>query len=160
MNSNKKKYNITQQYNSKRNKNYDYSLIKPSFNQRKESSYQHLIDDDKSSRTLNPNIYKNNNNFIYKPKNTQATHKSNNSINNNNNSNNNNSKFETISEQFNSFYDSCNTIHNNHLLIKSYIMTKSRYEIKRGKRNFEKYLRKKNLQIVHIIQDYQKKLSA
>ena len=137
MNSNKKKYNITHQYNTKRNKNYDYSLLKQSFNPGKESSYHHLMDDDKSLKTLNPILYKNNNNnYSSKSKNTKGTQK-------NNNTTNNNSRFETISEQFNSFYDNCNTIRNNHLLIKSYIMTKSRYEIKRGKRNFAKIFKKK-----------------
>ena len=139
MNSNKKKYNVTHQYNTKRNKNYDYSLLKQSFNPGKESSYQHLMDEDKSLKTLNPILYKNNNNnYSYKSKNTntKGTQKNNNTT--NNNTTNNNSRFETISEQFNSFYDNCNTIRNNHLLIKSYIMTKSRYEIKRGKRNFAK----------------------
>ena len=130
-NSSIKNYNVTQQINSKRNKNYDFSFTKPG----KDTSYHHTIEDeDKSLNTLNPNMYRSNN-FTYKSKNLKGIHKNNNSI---------NSKFETISGHFDSFHNNGNNVNSKTLIIKSYIMTKSKNDIKRGKRNFAKIIKKKN----------------
>ena len=156
-NNNKKKHNI------KRNKNYDYSFTKEYSNTGKINTNQNtILDEEKSTISLNRNLYKNNN-YSYRLNDIKGYHKNNYSINH---------KYESKYGNYDSFY----SIKNNSLQMKSYVLNKSKNEssIKKGKRKNTKKnnnkrnspspkysgLSKKIMSINHLYNSIQNKLNS